>query len=317
MLTELRIVGLGVIDDAVLEPGPGLTVVTGETGAGKTLVVSGLGLVAGARAEARVVRHGSDRAVVEARFVDVPEAVATSVDDVGGVLDERELLVVRQVAATGRSRSLVGGTQVPAAVGADIGAQLVTIHGQSEQQRLASPERQREVLDRSAGPELVAELATYREDYAARQAARTELTRLKEQARERAREQDLLAFGLEEIAAVAPEPGEDDALAAEAARLQAVDDLRLYAQRASVALSGDEDGVTDEPNALGLAAAARKALESAADADVQAAELAAQAREVTALVADLAAGTASYLADLDADPVRLEGVASRRAQLQG
>jgi DNA repair protein RecN (Recombination protein N) len=317
MLVELRIVGLGVIGDAVLEPGPGLTVVTGETGAGKTLVVSGLGLVAGARAEARVVRHGSDRAVVEARFVDIPDAVATSVDDAGGVLDERELLVSRQVAATGRSRSLLGGVQVPAAVGAEIGAQLVTIHGQSEQQRLAAPERQRDVLDRSAGTKLADELATYRADYSARQLAKTELVRLKEQARERAREQDLLVYGLQEIAAVAPEPDEDVALAAEAARLQAVDDLRLYAQRASVALSGDEDSANDEPNALGLVGAARKVLESAADADIQATELASQAREVTALVADLAASTASYLADLDADPVRLEWVASRRSQLQG
>jgi len=317
MLVELRIVGLGVIDDAVLEPGHGLTVVTGETGAGKTMVVSGLGLVAGARAEARVVRNGADRAVVEARFVDVPETVAAGVDEVGGVLDDRELLVTRQVAANGRSRSMLGGAQVPAAVGADIGAQLVTIHGQSEQQRLASPERQREVLDRSAGAELADELARYRSDYAARQVARTELTALTTQARERAREQDLLMFGLEEIAAVAPEPDEDVALAAEAARLQAVDDLRLYAQRASVALSGDEDAGSDDPNALGLVALARKALESAAAADVQAGELASQAREVTALVADLAAGTASYLADLDADPVRLEWVASRRAQLQG
>ncbi len=317
MLVELRIVGLGVIDDAVLEPGPGLTVVTGETGAGKTLVVSGLGLVAGARAEARVVRHGSDRAVVEARFVDVPDAVAASVDDAGGVLDERELLVSRQVAANGRSRSLLGGAQVPAALGAEIGAQLVTIHGQSEQQRLAAPERQRDVLDRSAGTKLADELATYRADYSARQLAKTELTLLKEQARERAREQDLLAYGLQEIAAVAPEPEEDVALAAEAARLQAVDDLRLYAQRASVALSGDEDAVIDEPSALGLVAVARKALESAADADAQATELASQAREVAALVADLAASTASYLADLDADPLRLEAVASRRSQLQG
>jgi DNA repair protein RecN (Recombination protein N) len=317
MLVELRIVGLGVIGDAVLEPGPGLTVVTGETGAGKTLVVSGLGLVAGARAEARVVRNGSDRAIVEARFVDVPDAVATSVDNAGGVLDERELLVSRQVAANGRSRSLLGGVQVPAAVGAEIGAQLVTIHGQSEQQRLAAPERQRDVLDRSAGTKLADELATYRADYAARQVAKTELARLKEQARERAREQDLLVYGLQEIAAVAPEADEDVALAAEAARLQAVDDLRLYGQRAAVALSGDEDSATDEPNALALVAAARKALESAADADVQATELASQAREVTALVADLAASTASYLADLDADPVRLEWVASRRSQLQG
>ena len=317
MLVELRIVGLGVIDDAVLEPGPGLTVVTGETGAGKTMVVSGLGLVAGARAEARVVRTGSDRAVVEARFSDLPDSISESVDAAGGVLDEDELLVVRQVAANGRSRALLGGAQVPAAVGADIGSRLVTIHGQSEQQRLASPERQREVLDRAAGPELAEELATYRADYTTRQAANVELIQLRREARERAREQDLLTFGLEEIAAVAPEPDEDVALAMEAARLQAVDDLRLYASKASVALSGAEDDSGDDPNALGLVATARKALQAAADADVQAAELASQAAEVTALVADLAAQTASYLADLDADPVRLEWVASRRAQLQG
>jgi DNA repair protein RecN (Recombination protein N) len=317
MLVELRIVGLGVIDDAVLEPGPGLTVVTGETGAGKTMVVSGLGLVAGARVEARVVRTGSDRAVVEARFTDLPASITESVDGAGGVLDEDELLVVRQVAANGRSRALLGGAQVPAAVGADIGSRLVTIHGQSEQQRLASPERQREVLDRAAGPELAEELARYRADYVARQAANAELVQLRREARERAREQDLLTFGLEEIATVAPEPDEDVALAAEATRLQAVDDLRLYASRAAVALAGSEDDSGDDPNALGLVAAARKALQAAADADVQAAELATQAAEVTALVADLAAQTASYLADLDADPVRLEWVASRRAQLQG
>ncbi len=317
MLVELRIVGLGVIDDAVLEPGPGLTVVTGETGAGKTMVVSGLGLVAGARAEARVVRTGADRAVVEARFTDLPSSITESVDGAGGVLDEDELLVVRQVAANGRSRALLGGAQVPAAVGAEIGSRLVTIHGQSEQQRLASPERQREVLDRAAGPELAEELSRYREDYLARHAANAELVQLRQQARERAREQDLLTFGLEEIAAVDPEPDEDVALAAEAARLQAVDDLRLYATRAAVALSGSEDDGGDDPNALGLVASARKALQAAADADVQAVDLARQAAEVTALVADLAAQTASYLADLDADPVRLEWVASRRAQLQG
>ncbi len=317
MLVELRIVGLGVIEDAVLEPGPGLTVVTGETGAGKTMVVSGLGLVAGARAEARVVRNGAARAVVEARFADVPADVASAVDEAGGVLDDDELLVSRQVAATGRSRALLGGAQVPAALGADVGARLVTIHGQSEQQRLASGERQREVLDRAAGTELAGELAAYRQDYAARQAAGAELVQLRQQARERAREQDLLTFGLEEIAAVAPEPDEDVALAAEAARLQAVDDLRLFASRASEALSGSDDALGDEPSALGLVATARKALQSAADADVQAGPLAAQAREVTALVADLAAQTASYLADLDADPVRLEWVAGRRAALQG
>lgn len=317
MLAELRITGLGVIDDAVLEPGPGLTVVTGETGAGKTMIVSGLGLVAGARAESRVVRNGAARAVVEARFTDVPSDVVQSIDDMGGVLDDDELLVVRQVAATGRSRSMLGGVQVPAAVGAEIGSRLVTIHGQSEQQRLASPERQRDVLDRAAGPVLAQELASYRADYAARQAANAELQMLRRQARERAREQDLLTFGVEEIAAVAPEPGEDVALSAEATRLQAVDDLRLYATRAAVALAGSEDDSSDHPHALGLVAAARKALQAAAETDAQAADLVSQAAEATALIADLATQAASYLADLDADPVRLEWVASRRAQLQG
>ncbi len=315
MLTELRITGLGVIDSAVLEPGPGLTVVTGETGAGKTMVVTGLGLVAGGRTDSRSVRTGTARALVEARFAGVDEPLRELVDEAGGVLDGDELLVCRQVAATGRSRALLGGAQVPLSVAAEVGSALITIHGQSEQQRLATGERQRQVLDRAAGAELAEVMTRYHDAYEARRAAMTELSRLRTEARERAREQDLLAFGLDEVAAVDPQPGEDQALAVEAQRLQAVDDLRLAAREAALALAGDDETASDQASALALAGAARKALELAASHDPAAAALAGQAREVTALLADLAASTSSYLADLDADPLRLEQVTARRAAL--
>ncbi|MDO5287907.1 MAG: AAA family ATPase, partial [Actinomycetia bacterium] len=316
MLTELRITGLGVIDSAVLEPGPGLTVVTGETGAGKTMVVTGLGLVAGGRTDSRSVRTGTARALVEARFAGVDEPLRELVDEAGGVLDGDELLVCRQVAATGRSRALLGGAQVPLSVAAEVGSALITIHGQSEQQRLATGERQRQVLDRAAGAELAEVMTRYHDAYEARRAAMTELSRLRTEARERAREQDLLTFGLDEVAAVDPQPGEDQALAVEAQRLQAVDDLRLTAREAALALAGDDEIASDQASALALAGAARKALELAASHDPAAAALAGQAREVTALLADLAASTSSYLADLDADPLRLEQVTARRAALQ-
>ncbi len=316
MLTNLRISGLGVIDSAVLELGPGLTVVTGETGAGKTMVVTGLGLIAGGRTEARAVRTGSARALVEARFVGIAEPLQALVDEAGGMLDDDELLICRQVAAAGRSRAMLGGAQVPLSVAAEVGGALITIHGQSEQQRLATAERQRHVLDRAAGPLLAGVMERYQITYEQRRTAMAELTRLQAEARERAREQDLLRFGLDEIAAVDPQPGEDQALEAEARRLQAVDDLRLAAREAALALAGDDDTAEDAVSALSQAAAARKALERAADSDPAAAGLAHQAREVTALLADLATATSSYLADLDADPVRLEWVASRRAALQ-
>ena len=315
MLTELHIAGLGVISEALLDLHPGLTVVSGETGAGKTMVVTGLGLVAGAKADARVVRSGVTRALVEARFTGLTAEVLHAVDAVGGDLDDEELIVVRQVGQ--RGRTLVGGVQVPAGIAAEIGAALVSIHGQSEQVRLGTTERQREVLDLAAGAELATVLARYRTAYASRRAAQQELSGLIAESQARAREVDLLTHGLDEIASVDPRPGEDGDLAAEAHRLQSVDDLRLAAGRASVALWGDDDATGDTPSAVGLVATARKALEQAADGDSLAVPLAERARDLAALTADLAAEVASYLADLDADPVRLEWIAGRRAQLQG
>src|SRR3954447_5067488 len=157
----MRLRALGVITDAVLELGPGLTVVTGETGAGKTMVVTGLGLLLGGRADAGVIRTDADRAVVEGRvLIDPAGPVARAAAEAGAELDDDVLLLARTVTSAGRSRAHAGGRAVPVSVLAELAAELVTVHGQSDQLRLLAPARQRETLDRFAGSQvLLAEVA--------------------------------------------------------------------------------------------------------------------------------------------------------------
>jgi DNA repair protein RecN (Recombination protein N) len=312
MLVELRIADLGVIGDATIEPGPGFTAVTGETGAGKTMIVTGLALLAGAKADPRLVRNGAARALVEGRWV-VGEGQLEALADLGAELEDGEVLVSRQLGAN-RSRMAVGGASVPLATGSSLVGEWVTVHGQSEQLRLGTPERQLEVLDRYAGTALALELGPYRDDYAARRAAAAELVELRTQSQARARELDLLRFGLDEIAKTDPQPGEDHALAAEAVRLQAVDHLRQAAHAALVALAGDEDDY-DAVDALSLTGAARKALASAVDKDAALAPIAEELAGAAAGLADVASELASYATGLDADPLRLEWIAARRSEL--
>ena len=216
MLTELRLNSLGVVAEAVLPLGPGLTALTGETGAGKTMIVAGLGLLLGARADASLVRNGQDRALVQGRW-EIGENTAEAVEALGGDLDDGvELVTLRQISSQGRSRATVGGVQVPVSTAAGLLTDLATIHGQSEQTRLSTPERQRELLDAFAAP---AALEDYRRDFAEHRRITEELAGLEADAMNRAREIDVLRFGLEEIAAVNPGEGEDEALAAEAVRL--------------------------------------------------------------------------------------------------
>lgn len=312
MLTELRIADLGVIGEAVIEPGQGFTAVTGETGAGKTMIVTGLALLAGAKADPKLVRNGADRALIEARWEVVGET--DTLDELGAEIEDGEVLLSRQLGAN-RSRMAIGGVAVPLSAGTGLVGEWITIHGQSEQLRLGTAERQREVLDRYAGTELAAQLARYRADYVAHQAAATELTDLTSASQARARELDLLRFGLDEIAAVDPQPGEDQALAAEARRLQAVDDLRQSAQTAVVALTGDDEGFGENADALSLVAAARKALSNAVESDPELAPISDELGGAAAALADVGAALSSYLASLDADPLRLEWIAGRRAEL--
>ena len=329
MIEELRIRDLGVISDAVLTPHPGLTVVTGETGAGKTMVVTSIGLLLGDRADPRAVRRGADRAVVEGRLLVADRTLVDRVRAAGGDLDldpagddgdaqdDRalgELVVARHLTAAGRSRAFLGGAQVPVSVCAEVTTQLVAIHGQSEQIRLAAADRQRELLDAFAGDRLTGLLERYRARWTEHRRAASELEALVADAASRAREIDLLRFGLEEVERVAPEPDEDVTLAAEAVRLQNADDLRLAAGEALAAVSGDDDG---SAGASVLLAVARRGLERAGAADPELAALAARVAEVSYLLDDAASDLARYLDTVSADPARLEWIAGRRSALAG
>ena len=312
----MRISGLGVIADAVLDLHPGLTVVTGETGAGKTMVVQGLSLLFGGRADAALVRTGAARAVVEGRLALPPEspAVARALEAGGelddGALDDGALLVSRTVSAEGRSRAHVGGRAVPVGVLGELAETLVALHGQHDQQRLGRPAEQRSLLDRYAGVSLDEWTAAYER---LREVAAT-VAEITARRRERAREADLLRLGLTEIAAVEPVPGEDEALAAEVARLAHADALREAAEAAHAALVGDPRD-PDAVDATGLVGTARHRLAGAAGHDAVLDALGARLTEASYLLADVAADLGSYAAGVDADPARLAAAQERQAAL--
>ena len=302
----------------MLTLGPGLTVLTGETGAGKTMLLTGLGLLLGGKADPSRVRSGAQRAEVEGRLqVPVGSGVADRVRDAGGDLDDDGVLVLaRTLAPGGRGRSVAGGRTVPASVLAQLADELVTIHGQHDQQRLARPAVQRSVLDRFGGAAVAAALVAYQECFDRWRRLEDELAEVTGNARERAREADLLRFGLAEVAAVAPEPAEDAALAAEAHRLRHAESLREAALRARSAVAADAE-TGPEVDVLGLLAESRRALDSVREHDAQLGALADRLAEASALAADTAAELSSYLAGLESDPARLAAVEDRRAALGG
>jgi DNA repair protein RecN (Recombination protein N) len=315
VLEEMRIRGLGVIDDAVLQLAPGLTVVTGETGAGKTMVVQGLSLLFGARSDAGRVRPGAERALVEGRLLLPAEhpAVARAAD-AGAELDDDALLISRSVSSDGRSRAHVGGRSVPVGVLGELGEQVMALHGQSDQQRLLKPSQQRAALDRYAGEPVVAVRDRFAATWAQWRDVRATLEQLQAEAAEREREAELLRLGLAEVEAAEPQPGEDAALVAEIERLANADDLRAAAARASQALTGDESA-PDEGDALQLVTTARRALEAASGHDSGLTALAGRLTELGHLVTDVALELSSYLASVDADPVRLSVAQERLAVL--
>jgi DNA repair protein RecN (Recombination protein N) len=312
VLEELRISGLGVIESATLELGPGLTVITGETGAGKTMVVTALGLLLGGRADSGSVRSGSTFARVEGslRVVDLP-GTAGAVEAAGGEVEGEHVLLARNVSSEGRSRAFVGGASVPVSQLAAVTQPLVAVHGQSEQHRLLQPRAQRDALDAYGGDDTATLLARYRDVYANLRETERQLEEVVANARERAREADLLRFGLGEIEAVAPQPGEDTSLADEERRLGHADTLRSAAESAREALSSDEGN----PDALAAVAAARTLLDGVRVHDPAAGELADRVAELTYLLSDVAADVASYADCLETDPARLATVSERRAAL--
>jgi DNA repair protein RecN (Recombination protein N) len=317
VLEEIRIRGLGVIDDAVLDLAPGLTVVTGETGAGKTMVMTGLGLLFGGRGDSALVRAGADRAVVEGHVQVTPDGpVAQRARDAGGDLDDDVLLLGRTVSAEGRSRAYVGGRAAPVSLLAELAEDLIAVHGQHDQQRLLRPARQRAALDRYAGESVAGPLKEYHAVYEQLRATGSRLRDIVTRARERAQEADLLRLGLEEIEAAAPQPGEDAALAAEIERLAHADALRSAATTAHGALLGDP-AEGDAVDAATLVGAARRVLDGERQHDAQLAALADRLAEAGYLLSDVAGDLASYAAAIDADPLRLQAAQERRAVLTG
>ncbi len=316
MLTEMRIEGLGVIDEATLDLHPGLTVVTGETGAGKTMVVTGLQLLAGGRADASRIRRGADRAIVEGRFrPPAGSPAADLVNEVGARADEDgSLIASRTLTADGRSRAHLGGRSVPAAVLAELAESMLAVHGQNDQLRLLRAAEQRAVLDRYAGERVAEQLTAYRTVREQWLHCGAELATRRDHSRELAREADLLGHGLAEITAIDPQPGEDAALLAAARRLADSEALRETASVAQSAVSGAADGTPDTPSAIGLVGHARRRLHAVDDPELLA--LGERLGEAAAVLGDVGAELSGYLEALGADPDRLEQVLARQAELK-
>jgi DNA repair protein RecN (Recombination protein N) len=318
VLTEIRIESLGAISVATAEFDRGLTVLTGETGTGKTMVVTGLHLLGGARADATRIRSGAERAVVEGRFTtsDLDDAVCAGLDQVldasGAERDEDgSVIALRSVSREGPSRAYLGGRSVPAKSLSGFTTELLTLHGQNDQLRLMRPEEQRGALDRfaAAGPAL----ERYRKLRDAWLSARRDLVDRRDRARELAQEADRLKFALNEIDSVDPQPAEDDALVADILRLSELDALREAAFGARAALSGaldDADG-SGAADGLGLA---RAALESTDDATLRG--LAGQIGEALTVIVDVARELGGFLDELPTDASALESKLARQAQLR-
>lgn len=323
MLTEIRIESLGAISAATAEFDRGLTVLTGETGTGKTMVVTGLHLLGGARADANRVRSGAARAVVEGRFctADLAPVTAAQIDEIleasGADRDEDgSVIAARSVSRDGPSRAYLGGRGVPAKSLSGFTGGLLTLHGQNDQLRLMRPEEQRGALDRFAA--VGARLERYRAAREAWQSARRELVDRRNRARELAQEADRLTFALREIEAVDPQPGEDDALTMDIRRLSELDALRAAASGARAALAGGFEDAVQAADAASAATdrlgQAKAALAATDDTDLQA--LGGQLGEVLTVVGDVARELGGYLDGLPTGADALDAKLARQAELR-
>ncbi|MFJ3382262.1 DNA repair protein RecN [Curtobacterium sp. NPDC090217] len=316
MIQEISINDLGVIGDATLELGPGFTVVTGETGAGKTMIVTALGLLLGARADAGSVRRGASSAVVEGRW-DIPDhaTVAERVEDAGGAVEDGELILTRTVSAEGRSRATVGGRGAPVAVLGELADQLVTVHGQSDQIRLTSSTAQRAALDGFGGAAVEKALGRYVAAYDTWQQHAADLETLTRDQDDRLAEAARLREASDEIEAADPQPGEDAELQERSDRLGNLEELRLSAGLAHEAISSESLDGTD---VIGLVEAARRAVERVAGADSTLQPVLEQLTELGIQASEASASLSSYLGSLEPDAGHdLELINERRALLAG
>ncbi len=304
MLVELRIRDYAVVEDLTVSLGPGLNVLTGETGAGKSIIVGALSLLLGERASSEVVRKGAERATVEAVFeVDGLTGVKALADEHGFRVEDGLLILRREVQAQGRNRAWVGGSPATAGMVGELGSALVDMHGQHEHQTLLRPRDQRRILDASGGAEEMAEAVATA--YGRLQALRTELESREERQREVESRADFLRFQLKEIDGADLAPGEDEALEAEAGRHEHSEDLAQGAQMVANLLYDGEEAVSDRVSQ------ALHTLERLARFDPELQESAERLKEAFYAVQEVGRGMGDYAASVDHDPQRLDEVRAR------
>jgi DNA repair protein RecN (Recombination protein N) len=304
MLTELRVRDLATIADVTLQLGPGLNVLTGETGAGKSMLVDALALLLGERAASGGVRPGAAKSVVEGAFEEIDAATRRRMEELGLDVEESRVVVRREVSAEGRSRAWVNGSPTTASVLAELGALLVDLHGQHETQSLLHPEAQRDILDAFAHAE--ADRAAVAEAYAAVAAIRAEESSLAARRDEVRRRADYLRHVVDEIDAAKIKPGEDEALQVESRRLSQAGALVEQAQRIVEALEGESGSAL---GALGLANRSLTGLEKIDPATSEWRELLDGAY---ANLSELSRLATEYVGSVQEDPERLAAVERRR-----
>ena len=308
MLSTLRIRSIGVIEDATLEFGPGFTALTGETGAGKTMVVTGLTMLLGARLDRG--RTGTAATVDGTLTLAGHDGLAQAIDELGAEEEDGEVLVVRRVTREGRSRAHIGGVPVPIGTLAALVGTAVTVHGQSDQQRLREPDAQREALDRFAQHEVAGLLEQHQQLWDRREQLRARIEELDHLLRRRDLEGARLREALERLESVDPVPGEDQALREELERLGNAEQLRTDADQAATALVGD-----DGPAAAALLDIAAEAVHRAARTDPQLVPLGERMEAARLELSDLAAELSRYADGIDASPGRLDAANERLHEL--
>ena len=313
MLEEIRIRSLGVINDAVLELSPGLNVLTGETGAGKTMIITALNLVLGGKADVALVRTGAERAAVAARIQMKEGHPARQIAfDAGAEIEEESAIFARSITNQGRTRALISGSPVNAATLAAMATEVISIHAQSASARLLRPSAQRELLDQFGGTKLKSALDDYQSAYGAFRSAEGELNRVRESGALAAREVIEYQALVVDVEKLAPRADELREIAVEIARLDYVDELREAARLAHVEIAGGE---SSETGALSLLSSAYRALERVQSKDLKLGDIFTRLADPIFLIKEIATEIASYESALDADPGRLESLQERKSVL--
>ena len=307
-LEEISIRNLGIIEQSELELGRGLNVLTGETGAGKTMILTALNLVLGGKSDSSLVRHGSERLVATAQF-SIPDYSREKLDEIGAEVEGSSLIVTRTVNSDGKSKASCGGVTVPAGTLAEVTEPLIEIHGQTANAQIVKPARQRELLDRFGGAEVGQALNEYQQRYSAYLELKDRIKAMKASANKRDGEIAELQEFLTAWSKLKAVRNEASTVEAEIQRLSSVEDLRIASSGALSALDSEESG------ALTLLHSARRFLDAAKGKDSRLEEIAERVAESLFILDDASSDLASYATGLEADPERLDVLQNRKAEL--